>query len=128
MHILRNRDPHSPSLFCAVYITTNICRDYAVLSGINIQKCQRSLLPHVRVKRRHMFFKTYVNFYQHTRRHILAACNLYSSRSKNFVARIVIDIVPLEGFLICSNVAEQKFRVTISDRMSEIIKFRGLGL
>jgi hypothetical protein len=54
-----------------------------------------------------MFFETYVNFYQPTQRHILAACNLYNSRSKNFVARIGIDIVSLEGFLICSNVAEQ---------------------
>jgi len=75
-----------------------------------------------------VFFERYVSFCQPTRRHILAACNLYNSRSKNFVARIGIDVVPLEEFLICSNVAEHKFRVTISDRMSEIIKFLGLGL
>ena len=99
-----------------------------MLSGINIQKCQMILLHHVRVKRNHMFFKTYVNFYQTAWRHILAASNFYSSCSKNFVPQIGVDIVPLEGFLICSHVAERKFRVTISDRMSEIITFLGLGL
>jgi len=99
-----------------------------VLSGINIQKYQRRLRPHLRDKRSHTFFKTYVNFYQPTRCHVSSACKLSSSRSKNFVAQIGTDMVPLEGFVICSNIAESGLRVTISDRMSEIIKFLGLVL
>jgi len=75
-----------------------------------------------------MFFKTYLNFYKPTPRHVSSACKLSSSRSKNFVAQIGINMVPLEGFLICSNIAENKLRLKISDRMSEIIKFLGLGL
>jgi hypothetical protein len=84
--------------------------------------------PHLRDKRSHMFFKTYANYHQPTRRHILAACNIYNFRSKDFIARIGINIFPLERFVFCSNVAEHKFRWTISDQMSEIIKFVGLGL